>query len=156
MISTERWPHIASTQTVPDDPFEQLRAAFQVRLQSDAVRLAVLAAALARADADSASNFEDIRLFAHRVRGAAALFGAADIASVADALEQTAISAAHARAENSDTSIWTALEALAERLAAVNGKTIPAAPAAARWIQPGVAAEVAPALPRQAFPRQRS
>src|ERR1700733_14508259 len=150
MISTERWPHIASTQTVPDDPFEQLRAAFQLRLQSDAVRLAVLAAALARADADSASNFEDIRLFAHRVRGAA------DIASVADALEQTAISAAHARAENSDTSIWTALEALAERLAAVNGKTIPAAPAAARWLPQGVAAEVAPTLPRQAFPRQRS
>src|ERR1700733_8960193 len=81
MISTEQWPRSSLTQTEPDDPFEQLRAAFHLRLRSDAVRLAVLAAALARADADPAIIFEDIRLFAHRVRGAAALFGAPDIGS---------------------------------------------------------------------------
>ena len=132
MISTEQWPGISSTQTVPDDPFKELRAAFNVRLGSDAVRLAVLAATLARADADPAVIFEDIRLFAHRVRGAAALFEAPDIASVADALEQAAISAANAHAENSDASIWSALEALALRLAAVNRKATPAAP---RWLQ---------------------
>ncbi len=151
MISTEQSPRSSSTQTEPDDPFEELRAAFHLRLRSDAVRLAVLAAALARADAEPAIIFEDIRLFAHRVRGAAALFGAPDIGSVADALEQAAFSAAAAHAENSDASIWTALEALAQRLAAVNGKTIPAA----RWLQRGVPVEIAPALPRHAFRRQR-
>src|SRR5579863_507228 len=130
MISTEQWPRSSLTQTEPDDPFEQLRAAFHLRLRSDAVRLAVLAAALARADADPAIVFEDIRLFAHRVRGAAALFGAPDIASAADALEQAAFSAAAAHADNSDAFVWTALEALAQRLAAVNGKTNPATPGA--------------------------
>jgi HPt (histidine-containing phosphotransfer) domain-containing protein len=116
----------------------------------------VLAAALARADADPAIIFEDIRLFAHRVHGAAALFGAPDIGSVADALEQAAISAAAVHAENSDAALWTALDALAQRLAAVNGKTSPAAPAAAGWLQRGVPVEIAPALPRHAFRRQRS
>jgi len=154
MISTEQSPRSSSTQTEPEDPFEELRAAFHLRLRSDAVRLAVLAAALARADAEPAIIFEDIRLFAHRVHGAAAIFGAPDIGSVADALEQAAFSAAAAHAENSDASIWTALEALAQRLAAVNGKTTPAAPAA-RWLQRGVPVQIAPALPPHAFRRQR-
>ena len=33
MISTEQWPRSSLTQTEPDDPFEQLRAAFHLRLR---------------------------------------------------------------------------------------------------------------------------
>lgn len=132
MISTEHWFRTRPTSTVADDPFEELRAAFHARLRGDAVALTVFAAALACADANPAPIFEDIRLFAHRVRGAAALFDAPDLGVLAEALEQAAISAKNARAENSDASVWTALEALAERLAAVNGTAVPPVPAAPR------------------------
>jgi HPt (histidine-containing phosphotransfer) domain-containing protein len=121
MRSTEH-RRTSSKRIVTDDPFDELRDAFHARLRSDQVRLLVLAAALACADTDPAPVFEDIRVFAHRVRGAAAVFGVPDVGAVADALEQAAISATSAHAENSDPTVCTALEALAERLAAVNDK----------------------------------
>jgi len=130
MRSAEFRSRTSPTQIVPDDPFEELQGAFQARLRSDLVRLMALGAALACADADPAPIFEDIRVFAHRVRGAAALFGAPDIGVVADALEQAAISAANAHASNLDDSVCTALEALTERLAAVNCRAVPPVPAA--------------------------
>jgi HPt (histidine-containing phosphotransfer) domain-containing protein len=120
---------------MPDDPFDELRSAFEARLRKDQVLLTVLGAALARADADKAPIFEDIRLFAHRVRGAAALFGAPDIGVVAYALEQAAIAAASPHAQNSDAAICQALNALAERLAAVDGQAAPRVPAARRRLR---------------------
>jgi HPt (histidine-containing phosphotransfer) domain-containing protein len=132
MRSTEYRPRASAKQIVPEDPFDELRDVFHARLRSDQVRLLVLAASLACADTDPAPVFEDIRVFAHRVRGAAAVFGAADIGVIADALEQAAISAASAHAENSDPTVCTALEALAERLATVNDKAVASVPAGAR------------------------
>lgn len=132
MRSTEHQPSTPPTRMVPDDPFDELQGAFYARLRSDLVRLMVLGAALATADIDPMPIFEDIRVFAHRVRGAAALFGAPDICGVAYTLEQAAISAANAHAANSDACVCTALEALTERLATVNGNADPAVPVAPR------------------------
>jgi HPt (histidine-containing phosphotransfer) domain-containing protein len=129
MKSTEYWRRASPASSAPKDPFEELRDAFYARLRSDRVRLTTLAALLARAEGDPASIFQDIQLFAHRLRGGAAIFEAPEIGVAANVLEQAAAAASVAHADNSDASVWTALESLVDRLAIVNGKRVPLAPA---------------------------
>jgi HPt (histidine-containing phosphotransfer) domain-containing protein len=112
-------------RSASDDRFEELREAFHIRLRSDRVRLTTLAAALARGEEDPARVFESIRLCAHRVRGAAAIFEASEVNVAANALEQAAGSASIGHADNSDAAVWTALETLVDLLGITGGKRLP-------------------------------
>ena len=120
MKSTKHFARAVPTP-IARDPFEELRDAFRVRLRSDRVRLTTLGAELARAEDDPERIFEDMHQFAHRLLGASTIFEAHDIGIAADALEQAARSASIAHADNSDASVWTALECLVDRLASHTG-----------------------------------
>jgi hypothetical protein len=101
---------------------EKLHHAFLVRLRNDRVRLTILAAELTRG-ADTAHAFDDIRLFAHEVRGAAAAFDATEVDIAAHTLERAAAAAMVLQAENSDIDAWAALEALRDLLGSASSKT---------------------------------
>ena len=94
---------------------EKVRRAFLVKLRNDRVRLTILAAELTRG-ADAAHALENIRLFAHEVRGDAAAFNATEVDIAAYALERAAGDAAVLQADNSDADTWAALEALRDLL----------------------------------------
>jgi HPt (histidine-containing phosphotransfer) domain-containing protein len=121
MKSTRYLAHTAPKPAEADDAFERLREAFHARLRSDRVRLTILGAVLARAEGDPGHIFEDIRSFAHRLRGASAIFEAQEIGIAAHALEQAACSASIANADNADASVWSALESLVDRLPGTSG-----------------------------------
>jgi hypothetical protein len=119
------WQSVSPAPIASQDPFEQLRELFFARLRSDRVRLTALAEVLARAQGDPAQTFEDMQLFAHRLRGGAAIFETPEVGFAANALEQAAASASVAHADSSDASVWRALENLLERLTIVNGQHVP-------------------------------
>jgi HPt (histidine-containing phosphotransfer) domain-containing protein len=107
------------------DTFEQLREAFYTRLRRDRVRLVVLSTALARCSANPALPFEELASFAHRLRGASAIFGPAEIQAAAHGLELAAHAARERRADERDSKVWSALALLADLLAAVTDETPP-------------------------------
>jgi hypothetical protein len=114
------WQGASQAPITVEDPFEELREAFFARLRSDTVRLTTFAAALAHTEGDPACTFEDIQLFAHRLRGGAAIFETPEVGIAANALEQAAASASVAHADRSDASVWTALENLLDKLGTIN------------------------------------
>ena len=105
------------------DTFEQLQEAFHTRLRKDRVRLVVLSTDLARCGANPALPFEELASFAHRLRGASAIFGAAEIRDAAHELEVAAHAAQDRRADAEDSQVWSALALLADVLAAVTDST---------------------------------
>jgi HPt (histidine-containing phosphotransfer) domain-containing protein len=105
------------------DTFEQLQEAFYTRLRKDRVRLVVLSTALARCGANPALPFEELASFAHRLRGASAIFGAAEIRDAAHELEVAAHAAQDRRADQGDSQVWSALASLADLLSAVTDST---------------------------------
>jgi HPt (histidine-containing phosphotransfer) domain-containing protein len=109
------------------DTFEQLQEAFYTRLRKDRLRLVVLSAALARCGGNPALSFEELASFAHRLRGASAIFGAAEIRDAAHELEVAAHAARDRRADAGDSQIWSALALLADVLTAVTDSTSPPA-----------------------------
>jgi HPt (histidine-containing phosphotransfer) domain-containing protein len=100
-----------------DDDFERIRETFFARLRSDRVRLTTLAASLARIETHPAGVFKALQDLAHRIRGAAAVFGESGIGAAANELEQAAIAACDAGADHADGRVWSALEGLVELLA---------------------------------------
>jgi hypothetical protein len=102
---------------VADNTFEQLQSAFYTRLRKDRVRLVVLGTTLAHAGADPKSVLEDLRTFAHRLRGAAAIFDAAEIRDAAQALEVAAHVDPEGPADQGNTRVWSALTLLSDLLA---------------------------------------
>jgi len=96
----------------PKDEFEELRDAFYIRLQSEWVQFVSLSAALARAEDDPVSIFNDLGFRAHRLQGSAAIFEIAEVAAAANALEQAAVFASKSNADNTDPPVWNALLAL--------------------------------------------
>jgi Hpt domain len=122
MKVTEHWQGASPGPVQSEDPFGELRDLFFARLRSDRMRLTALAAALSRAEGDPARTFQDLQLFAHRLRGGAAIFETPEVGIDANALEQAAASASVAHADSSDASVWSALENLLDRLAIVNGQ----------------------------------
>lgn len=122
MKSTRQWPIVSPAPSTLDEQLEQVRSAFYSRLRSDRRRLITLCAALTRAGTEPEPHFEDIRMFAHRLRGAAAIFEAVEVGSAAHALEDAVVSALHVHAVGSDPRVWTALGALSDRLAIMNGQ----------------------------------
>jgi hypothetical protein len=116
MKSTKRLAGNAPTTVATDDPFEAVRADFHAKLRSDRAHLMSLGAMLVRTEDDPGRIFAEIRLVARRLRGASAIFEAHEIGLAADVLEQAAFSASVAHAGSSDACVWTALEALIDRL----------------------------------------
>ena len=104
---------------------EHFRVALHDRLRRDRVRLTTLSATLARAEQDAACSFEEIRAFAHRLGGAAAVFDADEITAAAHTLEQAANRALSTNASHFDPPVWTALETLCEQLAVMAGRIAP-------------------------------
>jgi chemotaxis protein histidine kinase CheA len=105
------------------DTFEQLQEAFYTRLRQDRVRLVVLNTTLAHCGANPALPFEELASFAHRLRGASAIFGAAEIRDAAHGLEAAAHAARDRRADAGDSRVCSALALLADVLAAVTDST---------------------------------
>jgi HPt (histidine-containing phosphotransfer) domain-containing protein len=104
---------------------EHYRVALHDRLRRDRVRLTTLSATLARAEQDAACCFEEIRAFAHRLGGTAAVFEADEITAAAHTLEQAANRALSTKAGHFDPPVWTALETLCEQLAVMAGRIAP-------------------------------
>jgi HPt (histidine-containing phosphotransfer) domain-containing protein len=126
MGSIKRRPRKAAAEL--EDGFENLRHAFHARLESERVHLVSLSAALARAEENPAWIFEDLQFRAHRLQGGASIFEVTDVAQAAHALEQAAVSASKARADNTDEKVWSALVALVQLM---GGNRAPAAGAQA-------------------------
>ena len=119
------WQGVTTAPVTSEDPFEELRDLFFSRLRTERVRLTELAAVLAHAEGDPVHTFEEIRLFAHRLRGGAAIFETPEVGVAANALEQAAASALGAHADTSYASVRAALDDLLDRLAIVNGLANP-------------------------------
>src|ERR1700730_11903165 len=127
MKATKVWQGASPAPIPSEDPFEELRDRFFARLRSDRIRLTALAGVLSRAEGDPARTFEDIQLFAHRLRGGAAIFETPEVGIAANTLEQAAASASVVHADSCDASVWRALENLLDRFAIVNGQHVPLA-----------------------------
>jgi chemotaxis protein histidine kinase CheA len=108
-----------ATTSVCDDTFEELQSAFYVRLREDRVRLVVLGTKLSGSGANPAQAFEEVRMFAHRLRGAAAIFGAAEVRDAAQALELATQAAQSELATREDSRVWSALALLSDLLASM-------------------------------------
>lgn len=123
MKSTEYAPRQtpAVNPMTHETEFESLREAFYARLRNDRARMLTLCAELARAEAYATPVYSDIRMLAHRLGGAAAMFEAPEISQAAVALEDAALVAIDTHADNVDAAVWTALESLVDMLAASNG-----------------------------------
>jgi HPt (histidine-containing phosphotransfer) domain-containing protein len=111
-----------------ENGFENLRNAFHARLESERVHLVSLSGALTHAEANPAWIFEDLQFRAHRLQGGASIFEVTDVAQAAHTLEQAAVSASKARADNTDEKVWSALVALVQLM---GGNRAPAASAQA-------------------------
>jgi HPt (histidine-containing phosphotransfer) domain-containing protein len=99
-----------------DDGFEELRVVFEGKLQSERAHFVALSAALARVEGSPDPVFSELRNRAHKMRGSAAVFEMAQVASVAGSLEIAAIAATVSHADNTDAAVWTALVALVRLL----------------------------------------
>jgi hypothetical protein len=98
----------------PDEEFEKLRQHFHERLRREQAQLSALSEALAKANVASASIFVDIRAFAHRLRGAALVFGFQGLGDGAKAVEMAAIAASlDLSGRRLDLSVVSTMEALA-------------------------------------------
>jgi HPt (histidine-containing phosphotransfer) domain-containing protein len=95
MRSTNDWPRLTPTPAGSDDRFEELRIAYYARLKSDRAQVVALRTQLAK-DPGSKATYEAIRVCAHGMAGAAAIFEATDIMGAARKLEHAAADAPRA------------------------------------------------------------
>src|ERR1700722_8109229 len=121
MKSIDHHGKIASTPARMDDEFDRIRVTFYARLRCDRMRLTTLATSLSRVEGHPAGVFKALQGLAHRIRGAAAIFEASELAGAAYALEQAATAACDKRSDHSDGPVWSALEELVELLAMACG-----------------------------------
>ena len=122
MEKAKYWQGVSPTPVTSEDPFDELRDLFFARLRTDRVHLLALGTALACCEGDPAYPLEKIKLFAHRLRGGAAIFETPDIGDAANILEEAAALAAIVHADRSDASVRTALDSLLNKLAIANGR----------------------------------
>jgi hypothetical protein len=112
-----------------DEEFEKLRQRFHLRLQQEQAQLSALSAALGRAGVVPAAILVDIRTFAHRLRGAALVFGFQGIGDGAKAVELAAVAASlDAKGQRCDPSVVATMQALAIDLADEVGTGAPCPP----------------------------
>ena len=102
----------------PDEQFEKLRRRFHERLRKEQRQLATLTKTLGSSNVTSAAIFLDIRAFAHRLRGAALVFGFQGLGDRAKALELAAVRASlDTKGPRRDPSVVSTMQALAIILA---------------------------------------
>jgi len=104
------------TLTPRNEELKELGLLFQRRLQDDLLALGSLAARFASADAAPGSVLEEIRCFAHRLHGAAAIFQAHELARSAQALEAAAALAVTGCGRNTPPSVSSILQTLLGQL----------------------------------------
>lgn len=93
MGSKDFWPRRARSGDYVDSRFERLRQKFYRRLCADQEQLHLLNVELQRMKFDAQPTYERIRVLAHRICGAAALYEDVAICEVAGELERAAVSA---------------------------------------------------------------
>jgi HPt (histidine-containing phosphotransfer) domain-containing protein len=119
-------PQSADKQpAVPDVTYEEVRQSFLVRLHSEQTRLAALTAQLGSAEGNPAPAFANLEGFAHRLRGAAAVFDFPELRDVAKVLELAANAAVIERAPAHEPRVQSAIRTLSARLAQLTGGTPP-------------------------------
>lgn len=124
MASTEQRPRPRGQPLRAIDDSDDLRRAFNVRLQSEGMKLVTLSAALARSEDDAVQIFADLVSRASGLRRGAAILEAADVADAAIALEQAAGAASLSRAGNTDAAVWTALVRLVNLIETLDATSI--------------------------------
>jgi HPt (histidine-containing phosphotransfer) domain-containing protein len=92
MTSTNYWPRLTTPPAGEDDRFEELRIAYYARLKSDRAQVVSLRTQLAEGS-DPKATYEAIRVCAHGMAGAAAIFEATDVMKAARKLEHAAVEA---------------------------------------------------------------
>ena len=102
--------------TPPDEASKELGVMFQRRLQDDLLMLGSLASRFSSPDVAPATVLEEIRFFAHRLRGAAAIFQAHELARSAQALEAAAALAVTGCGRNTPPSVSSILQTLLGQL----------------------------------------
>jgi HPt (histidine-containing phosphotransfer) domain-containing protein len=110
----------------PDEQFEKLRRRFHERLRKEQSQLTTLTKALGSASASPAAIFSDIQAFAHRLRGAALVFGYPGLGKGAKAVELAVTRASRdAKSRRPDPSVVATMQALAINLAHQIGTAAP-------------------------------
>jgi HPt (histidine-containing phosphotransfer) domain-containing protein len=113
----------------PEEEFEKLRQRFQERLRKEKRHLAALTKALGSNTFAPTSILFDLREFAHRLRGAALVFGFQDVGDAAKAVELAATAATlGANSHRPDPSVVSTTQALARLLADEIGTDAACAP----------------------------
>lgn len=123
MTHTEQQRNSTAQRLSPDEEFAEVRRSFQDRLHGEQAKLATLAKALECTALDPAPAFGDLAHFAHRLRGAAAVFEFPTLRDAAKALELVAAGALAERAPNCEPRVQKAIRALDTRLASLNEGT---------------------------------
>jgi HPt (histidine-containing phosphotransfer) domain-containing protein len=108
----------------PDEEFEEVRRSFLARLHGEQANLATLAKVLECTALDPGPAFGDLAHFAHRLRGAAAVFEFPTLCDAAKALELAAADAMSERAPNCEPRVQKTMRSLNTRLTALNAGTI--------------------------------
>lgn len=123
----------AATGLPCDGTNDPLQLTFYTRLREDRLQLVALGTKLSESAGNAAQAFEELRTFAHRLCGAAAIFGATEIRNAARTLEVASEAAQEDLTSHEDTRVWSALALLADLLASVTDLiTTPALTLAAR------------------------
>jgi HPt (histidine-containing phosphotransfer) domain-containing protein len=116
-----------SQSAAPDVTYEDVRQSFLVRLHGEYTRLKDLTAALESAVLAPAPSpslvFVELEAFAHRLRGAAAVFDFPELRDAAKALELAANEAVVERAVADDSRVEAAIRLLRARLACLTEAT---------------------------------
>jgi len=129
---TER-PRAAESITVAEDAtYQDACQSFLARLDGEQARLAVLESALSIAAEGPMTAFLDLEVFAHRLRGAAAVFDLPELRDDSKVLELAAAKAVLRHASISDPHVNAAIRLLNAQLTHVNGAKPSAADAVAQ------------------------
>ena len=106
----------ASKPAVPGVTYEDVHQSFQIRLSGEQARLTTLADALRCSDNGAASAFGELEWFAHRLRGAAAVFDYPELRDAAKVLEVAANAAVLEFAPFDEPRVQTAIRTLVLQL----------------------------------------
>jgi HPt (histidine-containing phosphotransfer) domain-containing protein len=117
---TERPGLWNSTPTTSDISYEDVRQSFLIRLHSEQIHLAFLADALDLAQIDPTPAFANLEVFAHRLRGAAAVFGLPELRDDSKALELAAGAAAVEHSPFGEPQVQQTMRILRSRLICLN------------------------------------
>jgi len=111
MLSTDHSPY-ANGHSKFDDAFEALRASYYKRMRNDRASLLAIHAELLHGATELTSVYYTIRMLAHRIGGAAAIFECPGSAAAAATLERSALQAIESNTKEAREGVIRALESL--------------------------------------------